>query len=71
MNTFLDKVEDAFTEMREEMIRLFGDHTSIHDAVQDAKGKVLTAASEHFPEPVPAEENMPPDATPGLENPPV
>lgn len=55
MNTFLDKVEGAFDEMKEEMIRLFGDHTSIHDAAQDAKGKVLLAASEHFPEPVPAE----------------
>ena len=49
MNTFLDKVEGAFTEMKEEMIRLFGDHTGIHDVAQDAKEKVLAAASEHFP----------------------
>lgn len=54
MNTFIDKIDAVFEEMKGEMIRLFGDHTSIHNAAKDAQDKVMQAASEHFP---PAAEN--------------
>lgn len=64
--TFLDKVEVAFADMKARIIAEMGETTHLHYAVQEAKESILAATAEHFP---PLEEPMPPDATPGTEDP--
>lgn len=55
-NTFLDKIETTFTELKESLLKEFGEHMSIHNLMSDAKRKVLSHAAEHFGEEVSSEE---------------
>lgn len=50
MSTFLDKVEEGVNALREELVRLFGDHSSIHNVTSDFKAHILGAAALHFGE---------------------
>lgn len=70
--TFLAKVEVAFEDMKARIIAEMGETTHLHYAVQEAKESILTATAEHFP-PMEdkKEDEMPSDAAPGIENPPV
>lgn len=45
---FLSSVYETFEELKKDLISKFGDHMSIHNAVQDAHQKVLDTASESF-----------------------
>lgn len=79
--TFLDKVEVAFADMKSRIIKEMGETMHLHYAVQEARDKILTATAEHFPpveetepgapeetETKAAQEPMPADATPGIED---
>lgn len=46
--TFLDKIEVAFADTKAWLIKEFGDHMSVHNAIGDLKMKILTSTAEHF-----------------------
>ena len=46
--SLLDRIEEEVQKTKEWLIREFGDHMSIHNALQDHKERVLAAASEHL-----------------------
>lgn len=50
VSTFLDKVEEGVNALREELVRLFGEHSSIHNVTSDFKAHILGAAALHFGE---------------------
>lgn len=53
--TFLDKIEVAFADTKEWLIKEFGDHMSVHNALGDLKVRVLEHTAEHFGEEVSAD----------------
>jgi hypothetical protein len=55
MSTFIDKVEEGIAGLREELVRLFGDQSSIHNLTSDLKGHILDAAATHFADARPSE----------------
>lgn len=48
--TFLDKIEDTFADLRNELVKLVGDLHGIHLLTSDAKMQVLSHVAEHFGE---------------------
>lgn len=49
-NTFLDKIDNTFAELKDYLLKEFGEHMSIHNVVSDVKMQVLSHAAEHFGE---------------------
>lgn len=47
-STFLSKVDKTFAELKAWLIHEHGEHMSIHNAVDDARLKVLDHAADHF-----------------------
>ncbi len=56
--SFLDQIEEEVQKTKEWLIREFGDHMSIHNALQDHKERVLAAASEHLIDPAAVVESV-------------
>lgn len=43
--TYIEEIETALFELKEHLLREFGDHIAVHNAVSDLRTKVLTASS--------------------------
>ena len=56
--SFLNRIEEEVQKTKEWLIQEFGDHMSIHNALQDHKERVLAAASEHLIDPAAVVENV-------------
>ena len=56
--SFLDRIEEEVQKTKEWLIHEFGDHMSIHNALQDHKERVLAAASEHLIDPADVVESV-------------
>ena len=46
--TFLEKVEESFDFLKDWLVKDFGDHMSIHNALSNAKMEILSHAADHF-----------------------
>jgi hypothetical protein len=46
--TFLEKIEVSFEETKTWLIKEFGDHMSIHNAVGNLKTEVISHVADHF-----------------------
>lgn len=46
--TFLEKVDESFDFMKDWLVKDFGDHMSIHNAVSNAKAEILSHVADHF-----------------------
>lgn len=50
-NTFLEKIEKVFEDLKNELEGRIGVHVAILDGIANSKMGTLTAAAEHFGEP--------------------
>lgn len=48
--TYIEEIEAVMEEAKEHLVREFGDHISIHNALTDLRDKVLGASSRLVPQ---------------------
>lgn len=55
--TYIEEIEAALAEAKEHLVREFGDHIGIHNALTDLRNKVLGASCRLEPQEEPKEED--------------